>query len=76
MLDFLAAIDNNSRPVADIEEGHISTACCILANMSMKTGRPIIYDPKKREIAGDREANGLLQRAYRQPWIHPDPLTV
>lgn len=76
MLDFLAAIDNKSRPVADIEEGHISTACCILANLSMKTGRPIVYDPVKQEIVGDREANGLLQRPYRQPWVHPDPAKV
>lgn len=73
MLDFLGAIENKTRPVADIEEGHISTASCILANLSMKTGRPIVYDPKKREIVGDREANSLLQRPYRQPWVHPDP---
>jgi hypothetical protein len=76
MLDFLSAIDNSTRPVADIEEGHISTASCILANLSMKTGRPIVYDPKKREIVGDREANGLLVRPYRKPWIHPDPNKV
>jgi len=73
MLDFLAAIENGGRPVADIQEGHISTASCILANLSMKTGRPIVYDPKKREIVGDKEANGLLRRPYRQPWAHPDP---
>ena len=41
MLDFLSAIENNRRPVADIEEGHISTASCILANVSMKIGRPL-----------------------------------
>ncbi len=76
MLDFLAAIDKGSRPVADIEEGHISTACCILANLSMKTGRPIVYDPKNRQIVGDPEANNLLQRPYRQPWLHPDPNKV
>ncbi|MBC7893040.1 MAG: gfo/Idh/MocA family oxidoreductase, partial [Sphingobacteriaceae bacterium] len=73
MLDFLAAIDKKSRPVADIEEGHISTASCILANLSMKTGRPLVYDPVKREVVGDREATTLLQRAYRQPWEHPLP---
>ncbi|HTE29171.1 MAG TPA: Gfo/Idh/MocA family oxidoreductase [Chryseolinea sp.] len=73
MLDFLAAIDKGTKPVADIEEGHISTACCIMANLSMKTGRPINYDPVKHEIIGDREANALLQRPYRQPWTHPDP---
>ncbi len=76
MLNFLEAIENKSRPVADIEEGHISTACCILANISMKTGRPVVYDPKTRKIAGDPEANSLLQRPYRQPWVHPDPNKV
>jgi predicted dehydrogenase len=76
MLNFLEAIENKSRPVADIEEGHISTACCIIANLSMKTGRPLVYDPKTRQIVGDPEANKLLQRPYRQPWLHPDPSKV
>lgn len=76
MLDFLAAIEKGGRPVADIEEGHISTASCILANLSMQTGRPLVYDPKKREIVGDREATALLQRPYRQPWVHPDPKRI
>lgn len=76
MVDFLTAITKGSRPVADIEEGHISTASCILANISMQTGRPVVYDPKKREIVGDSEANALLSRPYRQPWQHPDPTTV
>jgi predicted dehydrogenase len=76
MLDFLKAVENNSHPVADIEEGHISTACCILANISMKIGRPVIYDPKNRNVMNDSEASDLLQRAYRGPWVHPNPLDV
>lgn len=76
MLDFLNAIEKNSRPVADIEEGHISTASCILANMSMKLGRPMVYDPKKREVVGDPEATRLLQRSYRSPYQHPNPNRV
>jgi predicted dehydrogenase len=73
MLDFLAAIDKGGRPVADIEDGHISTASCILANLSMQTGRPLVYDPVKHIVMGDREATALLQRPYRQPWKHPHP---
>jgi predicted dehydrogenase len=76
MLNFLSAIETNSRPVADIEEGHISSACCILANLSMKTGRTLAYDKTTRTVVGDKEATGLLQRAYRQPWVHPDPTKV
>lgn len=71
MLDFLKAIDNKTRPVADIEEGHISTASCIIANLSMQLGRALRYDPVKKEFTGDPEANKLLKRAYRGPWVHP-----
>ena len=72
MRDFLAAIESRGKPVADIEQGHISTASCILANLSMKLdGRPLRYDPVKREIAGDAEATKLLRRGYRSPWTHP-----
>ena len=73
MLDFVAAIENNSKPVADIEQGHISTASCLLANVSMKIGRPVVYDPKKREVVGDAEATKLLKRSYRKGWVHPEP---
>jgi predicted dehydrogenase len=71
MINFLEAIASKGRPVADIEEGHISTASCILANISMQVGRPVIYDPKQRIVLNDREATGLLRRQYRQPWEHP-----
>jgi predicted dehydrogenase len=71
MTNFLEAIDNGTRPVADIEQGHISTASCILANMSMKLQRPMYYDPKLRIVTGDTEATKLLQRPYRAAWVHP-----
>ena len=71
LLDFLKAIEENSRPVADIAEGHISTASCILANLSMDLGRPLVYDPERREVPGDAEATKRLQRAYREGYVHP-----
>ena len=73
MIDFIAAIEKRSRPVADIEEGHISSASCILANLAMDTGRPMIYDPKQRVIVGDADATRRLRRPYRAPWQHPEP---
>lgn len=73
MLDLLDAIDKKSRPIADIAEGHLSTACCILANISMQLGRPVVYNPTKRDITGDPEATRLLERPYRKPWEHPHP---
>ncbi len=76
MRDLLAAIDKRSKPVADIEQGHISTASCILANMSMKLGRTLSYDPAKRLVVNDAEATKLLRRPYRAPYVHPEPQSV
>ncbi|PIB22792.1 Gfo/Idh/MocA family protein [Maribacter sp. 4G9] len=76
MINFLEAIANGTRPVADIEEGHISTASCILANLSMDLGRPLIYDPSSMSVVDDQEATDKLQRAYRGEWKHPHPDTV
>lgn len=73
MQDFLDAIDRKGSPAADIGEGHISTASCILANLSMQLGRPLSYDPKQHIIPGDKEATKLLRRPYRGPWVHPEP---
>lgn len=71
MLNLLSAIEKNQLPVADIEEGHISTASCILANLSMQLMRPIVYDPIKKICVQDPEATRLLRRPYRAPWQHP-----
>lgn len=76
MLNFLNSIEIGNKPVADIEEGHISTASCILANLAMKTGRTLQYDPEKRVVINDAEATQLLTRNYRSPWAHPTPSTV
>lgn len=73
MLDFLGAIENGGRPVADVEQGHISSASCIMANMSMELGRPLVYDPVKRKVVKDKEATKMLARPYRGEWEHPDP---
>lgn len=72
MRNFLEAIEKKSKPVADIEQGHISTASCILANLSMKLGRPLTYDPMNKIIKNDPVATALLKREYRSPWQHPD----
>jgi predicted dehydrogenase len=72
MKDFLKAIAGRGKPVADIEEGHISTASCILANLALKLGRTLTWDHEKQQVVGDEEANKLLRRPYRAPWVHPE----
>ena len=60
------------RPVADIEEGHISTATCILANISMQLGRSLAWMQNQR-VLHDEEADRLLRRVDPKPWAHPEP---
>ena len=76
MLDLLQAIATRGKPVADVEQGHISSASCILANLSMQLGRSLTWDPATHTIVGDDEATKLLTRPYRSPWVHPDPSNV
>ena len=75
MQDFLEARRDGKRPVADIEQGYISSACCILANLSMELGRSLKWDAENG-IVGDDEANRRLARQYRDSWKHPTPQNV
>ncbi len=71
MKDLLTNIQSRGKPVADIEQGYMSTTACILANLSDKLGRSITWDHAAGKVVGDAEANALLTRPYRAPWIHP-----
>ncbi|MBS0201689.1 MAG: Gfo/Idh/MocA family oxidoreductase [Planctomycetes bacterium] len=73
MQDLLKARESRGLPIADVEQGHISSASCILANMSMELGRSLKWDQEKQRIAHDDEANLRLRRPYRAPWKHPEP---
>lgn len=76
MENFLAARRDGKRPVSDIEQGYISSASCILANLSMELGRSLKWDEKAGRVVGDDEANGKLARVYRDKWVHPTPENV
>ena len=56
----------------EILEGHMSTSLCHLANISIRTGKKLIFDPATETFPGDAEANALLTRKYRAPFVVPD----
>jgi len=76
MKDFMAAVASRGRPVADIEQGYISTASCILSNIAMNLGRTLRWDAPGQSVLSDDEANRMLRGDYRSPWIHPTADTV
>lgn len=69
--DFLQNIKAGNLPICDIEIGHRSTNCSLLAMISYNLGRSIEWDGEKELIKKDEEANRLLSRPYRAPWQYP-----
>ena len=63
MRNFLEAIRTRGRPVADIEEGHISTATCILANLSQRLGRTLHLGRRTPARRGRRRSQPLAEPA-------------
>lgn len=57
---------------ADIGEGHLSAALSHLANIAYRTGRTVKFDPATETFPGDEEANRLLTRQYRAPYVVPE----
>jgi predicted dehydrogenase len=57
---------------ADVEQGHLSTAMCHLAKISNQLKRSVHFDPKTERFVNDEEANKLLKREYRPPYVVPE----
>jgi len=69
--DFLSAIETDGRPLCDIEAIHYSTNLSLLGMLSYKLGRSVTWDGEKETCIGDPDANRLLRRNYRAPWVYP-----
>ena len=69
--DMLNAIRDGGRPACDIEIGHCASGLVHLGNIAWRTDRKLRFDPET-ETFGDDEANRMLGRKYRKPWILPD----
>ncbi len=70
--NFIDAIENKRKPVSDIEIGHWSTTMSMLGILSSKLGRSVNWNGENECAPGDAEANALLRRKYRDPWIYPE----
>jgi predicted dehydrogenase len=66
--NFLNCVKSREQPIADVEQGHQVTTACHLANIALRTGRKIRWNPETEEIVGDAEASKWLERPYRKPW--------
>ena len=66
--DFLKCVKSRKDPYFPVEIGHRVSTVCHLANLSIRLGRKLSWDPQAERFAGDPEANQLLSRPMRKPW--------
>ncbi|MGQ9808197.1 MAG: Gfo/Idh/MocA family protein [Armatimonadota bacterium] len=66
--DWLDCIRTRRRPICDVEIGVSSVNICHLANIAIRLGRKLRYDPVQMRILDTPEAESLLFRPYRAPW--------
>lgn len=67
--DFLKCVRSRKDPYFPVDIGHRVASVCHLANIAIKVGRKLKWDPVKEEFVGDDAANQLRQlRPMRQPW--------
>ena len=72
--NFAEAIRARDRKLlhAEIEETFLSTALCHLGNIAYRVNRDLRFDSAQMQFVGDAEANKLLTREYRKPYVVPD----
>ena len=66
--DWINCIKSRQKPFCEVEGGHRVSVACLLANMSLKLGRAIRWDPDKEQVIGDKEAAAMCVKPYRAPW--------
>jgi predicted dehydrogenase len=72
--NFIASLRSGKQTdlTCDIEVGHLSSALPLIANVSYRLGRDIKFDGKKEKFVNDKEADKMLTREYRDPYVVPD----
>jgi hypothetical protein len=68
---FLECIKSRKRPEADVEVGHYASNPGHLMNIAMRVGRRARWDPKAEQFIDDADANALVTKKYREPWVLP-----
>ena len=72
MENFLACVRTRTTPIHPIWDAHYAASMAHVANAAFRSGLSSVkYDRETEQIIGAPEANALLRRAYRGPWVLP-----
>jgi predicted dehydrogenase len=67
--NWLDCIRSRKTPAAPVEIGHRACSTCLLHHIAMKTKRKLYWDPAKERFKNDEEANSMLSRPQRKPYV-------
>jgi len=67
-LTFVQAVRQRKQSAGHPESSHRSVTLLHLANIAIRLGRKIRYDPVAEQVIGDEEANRLVNQPMRAPW--------
>ncbi|MGH9883214.1 MAG: gfo/Idh/MocA family oxidoreductase, partial [Pyrinomonadaceae bacterium] len=70
--NWLDCVKTRQPPIALIEVAHRSCSACLIHHIAMKLKRKVRWDPIKERFKNDDEANSMLSRAQRWPYVIPD----
>ena len=70
--NWLECIKTRKPPIAPIEVAHRSCSACLIHHIAMKLKRKVYWDPQKERFKNDDEANNMLSRPQRRPYVIPD----
>ncbi|GAA4405021.1 Gfo/Idh/MocA family oxidoreductase [Nibrella viscosa] len=74
--NFLDAVRAHDKKLLNgpVETAHLASGIAHLGNISYRLGRTLKFDPQKEQFIGDKEANAMLTRKYRAPYVVPDTI--
>jgi hypothetical protein len=65
---FVDRVLDRKQPISDLGSAVTSDLISHLCDISVRTRRPIRWDPDKETIVGDAEAAAHMTRPMREPW--------
>lgn len=66
MVNFLECVKDRDTPISDVASHHRHLTVCHAANIALRLGRPLKYDPIQRTFLGDDEASSMISREQRK----------
>lgn len=67
--NWLECIVSRKEPIAPVEVAHRSCSACLLHHIAMKLNRKVYWDPGTERFKNDEEANAMLSRKQRPPYL-------